>query len=226
MAVSFDSPTIELLESGNVQFRYLAKFVLTSGTYYFGNHAPGELISWDSQNWYGLGNLVSISELRTSTGLTADEMTLTLDASMLAVVPEGYEDASQWLRDILQEDMINRRCELYELYEHPRTGVATSGLRKFAGPIDKTPVNYQQGVLTIRVRSNRQALGWANGRTRSDADQRRVSATDGSLRHAAALAARGGTMPWGYVPTQSGTRSGGVGGGTGRGNPGTNYREV
>ena len=220
MPIAFLQATRNALNSGAVSFRYLASFELDSGTYYFGNHSAGEYMSILGQQWYGLGGLVSVSDLRTSSGLAADEATLMLDGSLLTEVPEGYESVTSWLRSVLQEDMINRRCEIYEVIEDANTGAPIEAIRKFAGPIDGTPLNLRRPKLDIRVRSNRQALHWANGRSRSDADQRRGHANDGSLKHVTKVSASGGKLPWGYVPSSSGSRSGGSGG---RGNTGGGF---
>ena len=206
MAKSFDSATQALLEAGHVQFRYLAQFALASGTWRLGNHTPGEYISWDDQNWLGVGQLAAISDLRTAAGLAADQATITVDASLLTENLEDYSAETSALRDALREDMVNRRVDIWELYEHPDTGVATAGVKLFAGLIESKPIDLKGGKVTIKVRSNRQALGWATGRTRSDADQQRVKSTDRSLRHAAKIAARNGKLPVGYNPSQAGSR--------------------
>lgn len=219
MAKSFDSTTQALLEAGNVQFRYLAKLELSS-TWYLGNHTPGEYISWDSQNWLGIGQLAQIGDFRTASGLAADQLTLTVDGSLLTETLEDYDGETSALRDALREDMVNRRFELWELYENPDTGVATRAVKQFAGPIENKSLDLKTGKVTIKVRSNRQALGWATGRTRSDADQQRVKSGDRSLRHASKVAARNGKLPVGYSPSSSGTRTGGGGGGRGGGRPG------
>lgn len=219
MALGFDSATQAALNGGAVSFRYLASFALDDETYRFGNHTPGEWLTFNGQNWYGLGGLAKISDLSTAQGTAADEATIRLDGTLLSEVPEGYEDASSWLRDILQTDMINRQCRIIELIEDIDTGAPLIGIQRFSGPIDRTPVDYTRPELTIRIRSNRQQLGWANGRTRSDADQRRISATDGSLRHIADVVARGGKLPWGFIPSGGGVVTGGGGaGGGGAGN--------
>lgn len=218
MAKDFDSTTQTLLRAGNVDYRYLVKVELTSGTYYFGNHTPGEDLTWAGEDWYGLGGLIKVSDLRTANGLAADEATITVDGTMLMDVPEGYESANQWLRDLLREDLVNRRVEVHELLQDPDTGEATRSILQFAGPIDAAPLNLKRQKLPIRVRSNRQALGWATGRTRSDADQQRIAANDRSLRHTSKLAASDARLPWGYVPSSQGVRtssgSGGAGGTT------------
>lgn len=213
MALSFDSATTQALEAGLVSYRLLASFALASGTYYVGNHTPGEYVSILGQNWYGLGQLAQAGSFRTSNGLAADEATLTLDASFLLEVPEGYESEVSWLRDIAREDMVNRRCEIYKLIEHADTGAPLAAIPQFAGPLDSQMLNIRQGKLTIKIRSNRQALGWTNGRTRSQSDQARIKADDGCLRHIPRLSASGGKLPWGYQPTSNGTRTSGAGGG-------------
>jgi hypothetical protein len=212
MAKSFDSTTQALLEAGHVQFRYLAQFALTSGTWRLGNHTPGEYINWDSQSWLGVGQLASISDLRTATGLAADQATITVDASLFTENLDDYSEETSALRDALREDMVNRRVDIWELYEHPDTGVATRAVKLFAGPVESKAIDLKGGKVTIKVRSNRQALGWATGRTRSDADQQRINASDRSLRHAAKVAARNGKLPVGYNPSQSGARTSGRGG--------------
>jgi hypothetical protein len=222
MAKSFDSTTQTLLEAGHVQFRYLAKFSLTSGTWYLGNHRPGELISWDSQNWIGVGQLAQISDLRTASGLAADQATITVDAALLTENLDDYSDETSDLRDALREDMVNRRVDIWELYENPDTGVASRGIKLFAGPVESKSIELKSGKVTIKVRSNRQALGWATGRTRSDADQQRIDTDDRSLRHASKVAARNGKLPVGYNPSQSGTRTGSSGGG--RSDPGSSLQ--
>lgn len=213
MALALDTATRTALNAGAVSFRYLAKFELDDDTYYFGNHTPGDYISVLGESWYGLGGLAQVSDLRTQSGLAADEATLRLNGTFLMVVPEGYENASSWLRDVLQQDMINRRCTIYELIEQADTGAPLTAIQKFAGPIDRTPLDLEQPELSIRVRSNRQALTWANGRSRSDADQRRIDVDDGSLRHVTDVAARGGKLAWGFFPNSGGVRTGGGGGG-------------
>jgi hypothetical protein len=206
MAVSLNAQTRAALEAGHVDFRLIASFELESGIYRFGNHTPGEYLTWAGQLWYGLGAMVKVGALQTQSGLAADQATVTLDASLMLEVPEGYDSEATWLRDVVREDMTNRRFELHEIYLDLDTGEPVGSKRMFAGPIDGAPANLERLDLPIRVRSNRQALGWSNGRSRSDADQRRVSASDGSLRHINRVAASNGTLPWGYVPSQSGER--------------------
>lgn len=225
MARDFSSRTLELLASGHVEFRYLVSVERETDPFYVGTHTPGEIISWDSQSWYGVGGLITIPDLTTSTGTAADQITLTVNGSALTAPPPGYDSVNSVLRGYLQSDLINARCEITELIIDPDTGEPSDGISVFAGAIDHAPLNLDRSRLSVRVRSNRQALGWDNARTRSDADQRRHSANDGSLRFVSDEAARGAKVAWGYQP-KTGTRSnggGGYGGGGGsRGGYGAN----
>lgn len=215
MAKAYNAATLAALAAGNVSFRLLAQFELDDGTYRFGNHTPGELESALGQSWYGVGGLATVQGFTTATGLAADEVTIQVNGAMVMAPPPEYANTASWFRDILTRDMNNRRATIYELILQEDTGAPLHADKMFAGPIDRTPLDPKKPELAIRIRSNRQALQWSNGRTRSDADQRRIAATDGSLRHVGDVAARKGKMPWGFIPKGNGTRTGG--GGTGGG---------
>jgi len=226
MAQVFDSATRAALEAGNVSFRTLAQFELDDGVYRFGNHTPGELISALGESWYGVGGLASVSDLTTATGLAADEATISVNGAMVLQPPAEYANTASWFRDMLKRDMLNRRCTIYELVLQADTGAPLFADSVFSGPIDRTPLNLGTPQLSIRIRSNRQALGWPTGRSRSDADQRRVDPRDGALRHVGDVSARQGKMPWGFVPSgQSANTRGGRrgGGGGGRSDQGGRY---
>lgn len=207
MVKQYDTATESALNAGKVDFRVLAELQLDDGTYRFGNHSAGELISVLGESWYGVGGLATISSLRTSSGFAADEASIKVNGSQVLQPPPGYEDTVSWFGDILKRNMVNRRCRLFELLLHTDTGEPLHADPVFAGPIDGTPLDPTKPEIVIRIRSNRMALTWPTGRTRSDADQRRVNETDGSLRHVGDVAARNGKMPWGFVPQNGGTRA-------------------
>ena len=225
MARQFSSQALALLESGNVEFRYLVAVERETDPFYVGTHAPGEIISWDSKSWYGVGGLIRIPDVTTSSGTAADQITLTANGSALTAPPPGYDSINSVLRGYLQSDLINARCVITELLINPSTGEPVEGIPFFAGAIDHAPLDLVSSRLSTRVRSNRQALGWDNARTRCDADQRRHSPNDGSLRFVSDEAARGAKVAWGYMPKTAGRTGGGGrygGGGGSRGGYGAN----
>lgn len=205
MARQFAQSTLDALAAGHVDFRYLGEFQLSSGIYRLGNHTPGEYMTAGGENWYGLGRLVKMPDLTTQSGLVADQATIIVDGSLIVDSVEEYGDATSWLRDAFREDMINRQCTIYEVYQHTGSGAVLETVNVFSGPIDAAPLDLKALKGRVRIRSNRQAFGWASGRTRSDADQKRIDLADNSMRHVANLAASGGSLPWGYVPTKQGT---------------------
>ena len=211
MARQFSSQTLALLASGHVEFRYLIAVERETDPFHVGTHTPGEIIPWEGKSWYGIGGLVQIPDVVTSTGTAADQITVTVNGSALTAPPPGYESINSVLRGYLQSDLINARCAITELLIHPDTGEPVEGIPFFAGAIDHAPLDLDRSRLSVRVRSNRQALGWDNARTRCDADQRRHTPTDGSLRFVSDEAARGAKVAWGYQPKTAG-RSGGGGG--------------
>lgn len=219
MAKTFSTALTEGLDSGHVSFRYLVAVTVGDTVYRIGNHTPGEWLTWDGEDWWGIGSMLGVPDFQTSQGLAADQVIFRINGALLEQPPIGYRDAASWLRDILRTDLVNRRLDCFEIYEDPGTGDVLGGFPQFAGLIDNTPLDQDKPELSIRVRSNRQAFGWSNGRTRSDSDQRRIDAEDGSFRHTADEFARNGKLPWGRKGNTPGG-SGGAGGVSRSGGPG------
>jgi len=197
------SPELEsAINAGTVVFRYGVEIHLNQ-KYYFGNHTAGEYLTYEGNQYYGLGALASISDLTTSSGMAASQGTVELDGALLTAPPEGYENVASWFRTLLQNNLINRRIVIHEIYESTETGEVIGGYRITAGRIDKTPLDLKSPTLTVRYRSNRGRLTWGNGRTRTDADQRQINPNDGSLRHVGKTSARKGKLAWGFAGNNS-----------------------
>lgn len=214
----FSSALQTALEKGSVSFRYLVDIHLDQ-IYRLGNHTGGEMLTYEGQDYYGLGSIVSIKQISNYYGLGATQGTIELNGSLLTAPPEGYETVNSWLRDILQNDLTNKRIVIHEIYED-ENGSVVGGIQIDAGLINKLPLNLKESKITLRYRSNRQRLVWNTGRNRTEADQKRISATDDSLNNVGKTAARKGKLAWGF--SNNASSSGGGGGGGGRGGGGFN----
>lgn len=211
MARVFSAELQTALEKGSVSFRYLVDIHLDDIVYRLGNHSGGEMLIYNGEDYYGLGSIVAIKDISNSYGLAATQGQINLNGALLTAPPEGYETVNSWLRDVLKNDLINRRIVVHEVYED-ENGSVVGGIQIDAGVINKTPLNLKESLLTLRYRSNRQKLVWSNGRNRTGADQRRIEPNDDSLDHVGKTAARNGKLAWGFSANSSSSVNIGNGG--------------
>lgn len=121
------------------------------------------------------GNMV-ISEVPASSNLDSDRVKV--DVTHLLPAVAGILDNDDWHQ---------RPCTLFLAFLDDG-GEVQHVMARFSGFLDTaeiTDVADDLCTLSISIESNARELSRASGRTRNDADQRRVSATDGFFKHAA-----------------------------------------
>ena len=99
---------------------------------------------------------------------------------------------------IANEVWHQRPCTLF-MAVMDGAGAAQHVMPMFSGFLDDIEISDSEGQATtvsLSIESNNRELSRSNGRTRSDSDQRRVSAGDGFFKHAA-NAATDSSIYWG-----------------------------
>lgn len=129
-----------------------------------------------TRTWYGAGALIQIGAIIRSANPVVQTVEIQLSQidDRIADLIRGY-------------DPRQGRVEIYRGLFNPLTGVLVSpGYARFYGFIDGTPITTpaEGGTGSVRVvcRSHTQEFSRSNPSIRSDADQRRRSATDDFYR--------------------------------------------
>lgn len=129
----------------------------------------------------GVGTLVEISPIVLVSGLTVQTVTIAInhiDADVLALM-RNY-------------DLRRASVELHRGFLDPVSMRLNSpAVPRFSGFVDEAPMNTPaeggEGGIELVCASHTQDLTRSSSAKRSDADQRRRSATDGFFRHAATV---------------------------------------
>lgn len=134
-----------------------------------------------TRSYRGIGAIHDIGAVPLVSGLTVQTVEITLnhiDADM-ALLLRGY-------------DMRRAPIELHRGFLDPDSfRLVSAAVPRFSGFVDEAPVSTppegEEGQITLTCASHTQDLTRASTAKRSDADQRRRSATDGFFRHAATV---------------------------------------
>lgn len=192
---SFDSDTLDLLDSGRIVTRALMEFQFGTGTYGFWD-GVGTMV-YAGLTYVGAGSLISIDDLDYVSDLSSAAITFRLTA-----VPNS-DLTPDVLASIESETYHGRPVILRRAYIHPDTRALVSVERIWRGYLDQVSHSYTIGgeaVLEMSCESRARDNTRRGYRTYSDADQRRIDADDGGFRHAATAAAQ--TIYWGRTPGQ------------------------
>lgn len=125
-----------------------------------------------SRLFYGVGALISISDIPLVSNLTIQNVSITLS------------QVADRVNDLIRTyDCKQGRVEVYRgLFDVASRVMVAPAVPRFVGTIDEapitTPVEGQEGSVTLSCTSNTQELTRSNPDTRSDASQKLRSSTD------------------------------------------------
>lgn len=175
----------DLLDEGRYAIRYMILVEKDGGDVGIWNGAYSLLSSGVTYTPLA-GNMI-VSEVPASSNLDSDRVQVQVTHLLPAVA--GILDDDDWHQ---------RPCTLFLAFLNDAGGVQHV-MARFSGFLDTAEITDAADdlcTLSISIESNARELSRANGRTRNDADQRRVSATDGFFKHAA-NAASDTSIYWG-----------------------------
>ena len=190
---SFNATTLAKLDAGAIVTRGLLLFDFPSGLYGFWDGVG--TLTYSGVDYVGSGQLISVEALNLVSGLAPPSITLTLTA-----IPDAGL-TSDVLSSIEAEAYHQRPVTLNRAYIDPDTRALISVERVFRGYVDQISHEYTIGggsVLTCAVESRARDNTRKGWRTRSDADQKRIDAADGGMRHATIAGSQ--VIYWGKYP--------------------------
>lgn len=168
----------DLLDEGRYAIRYMILVEKDGGDAGIWNGAYS--LSSSGVTYAPLAGNMIVSEVPASSNLDSDRVQVQVTHLLPAVA--GLLDDDDWHQ---------RPCTLFLAFLDD-AGEVQHVMARFAGFLDTAEITDAADdlcALSISIESNARELNRANGRTRNDADQRRVSATDGFFKHAANAAA-------------------------------------
>lgn len=183
--LSLPSDVITLLNSGRFRLRYLVRIDLASGSRGVWNGEYDVVLS--GVTYEGLAGNLTIEEIPGSIGLDADRALVRI--SGLASEAHAMMDGNAW----------HQRPAVLSLAFLNDAGSVIHAVPRFSGFADRASVSDAAdgtSEIAIEIESNNRGLYRSSQRSRSDSDQRRVSATDGFFKYATASAVDV-QIPWG-----------------------------
>lgn len=189
--INLPSSVLDLLDEGRISVRGLIRFDFGTGSY-------GFIKSMQPFEYNGLlykpGGIITISDLSNTTGLSAQQFTVTLAAS------PDYDLTPEVLQTIENEDYRDRPVTVYDAYFHPDTNellyvqAMKRGYVDLIDHLDDSDTGY-----TIVAACESRGLDYTrtNGRKRTNVDQRRRAPNDGFFQHAAMRGRE--TIYWGQL---------------------------
>ncbi|MCL8385575.1 DUF2163 domain-containing protein [Xanthobacter aminoxidans] len=190
---SFNATTLAKLDAGAIVTRGLLLFDFPSGLYGFWDGVG--TLTYSGVDYVGAGRLISADAIGLVGDLSASSITLTLSA-----IPDAGLDPDV-LATLEAEVYHQRPVTLSRAYIDPDTRALISVERVFRGYVDQVSHEYTIGggsVLTCAVESRARDNTRKGWRTRSDADQKRIDASDGGMRHATIAGKQ--VIYWGKYP--------------------------
>ena len=183
--LALPSGILTLLEEGRFSLRYLLLVELDTGDAGAWNDTYS--LSYGGVTYAPLGGNMLISEVPATSELDSDRVRVTITNLQNAVTTI-----------VANEAWSQRPCTLFLAFLDDAGDVQHVQAR-FSGYLDDVEISDAADdlcTLTLSIESTSRELNRSSGRTRSDADQRRVSATDGFFKHAA-NAATDSDIYWG-----------------------------
>lgn len=189
--ITLPSAVLDLLDEGRISIRGLIRFDLGGGSY-------GFVKSVQPFEYNGLtyvpGGIISVSDLGSETGLSAQQFTMTLAASP----DDGL--TPEVLQTIETEDYRDRPVTISDAYFHPDTNELLYVQAMKRGYIDT--IDHDDSAAngyTLIVNCETRALDYTrmNGRKRTTTDQARRAPGDGFFQHAAQRGIE--TIYWGQL---------------------------
>lgn len=168
-------PSVQaMIDEGRFSIRVMIRFDLDSGATGIWNDTYP--VTFEGVTYAPLGGNVDFDGIPGAT---------TLSSESVRVVVSNLQSAVSAV--IAGETWHQRPCVLFIAFMS-ESGQVAHVMPWFSGFLDDASLSDAAGdlaALSIFIESNNRELNRSNGRTRSDADQRRVSAGDGFFKHAA-----------------------------------------
>lgn len=176
---TINSDILAQYTAGRTSRRGLIELTTATGTLNFtGDNRPW---AWNSKTWVP-GAFISVTDIVLSTGFSASAFTL-----QMALSPDDPQVPAELL-DIYSLDLRDRAVAVYDMHVNPDTGAVISAEIRFNGRVDRVTVvtgGSAGRVANIECLTLALDYGRRNGRMATREDQRRRSATDKFLDHAA-----------------------------------------
>lgn len=208
MARILTAPQRALLRSPSVAARALITFHMDSGDYLYCDDVND--ITDGTSTWIGASALAACSDIRSSSGFSAEQVTITLDGTRMQ--ESGFPDPAAFFQIVLGLPLHNRRVDLAYGLGYPESNTILLVLPAYAGKInnakvvapainfdslpggsDQTPQQNLQIILdSLTVRYT-----WITGRTRSNADQQEIAPGDTFFQYVGDAVLNESTLYWG-----------------------------
>lgn len=207
MARTFSGPALALLQSGNLQARWLMTMYLDSGTSYFCDDWMD--LTDGTYTYIGASALCTVASINSSAPFAAESVTLTIDGTRLQQA--GFTDPAALFRAILGYNLVNRRVDLSMGFMAMGATQISLVVPVYAGKINYARIEDLQtdfGVsdtdevntpcnLTIVLDSLATRYQWSNSRTRSYQDQLQIDSTDQFFKFVSDTVAQELNLYWG-----------------------------
>jgi hypothetical protein len=232
MARAFTAPQKALLRSPDLKVNALATFYLDQGTYRFCDDNSGFDLSDGTNTFIGANSLADTPEVRGSSALSAESVTLMLDGNRMTQA--GIQDPARVLKDILGYLHQQRRVDWALGFRYSYSQIINLTIPAYAGKINSVrlidreldffdePSPRTVSYLEIVLDSLASRYGRATNRTRSHQDQLEIDPTDNFYSHTIDVALNERTLYWGKDSPFGGSglsQSGGGGYAPGGGGP-------
>lgn len=208
MARSFTTEQKALLRSPDLQMNMLITFYLDEGTYRFCDEASGFDLTNGVDTWIGANALAEASEIRSSSDLQAEGVTLTLDGNRMAQY--GVDDPARVLRDILGYLYQQRRVDYALGFRYSYSNELNLIIPAYAGKINSARLvdkeiggpeeeggSTTSSSLEITLDSLAMRYRRASNRTRSHEDQLEIDPTDMFYSYTVNIAVNERSVFWG-----------------------------
>src|SRR5882724_8805404 len=223
MARLFTLPEQLLLRSPDLQVNVLATFYLDAGTYRFCDEQAGFDLTDGTNTYLGANALMETVEIRNTTALQAEQVTLLLDGSRMQQA--GVADPARVLSDILGYIYQQRRIDWAFAFRYSYSNQINMIIPAYAGKINSArlidrQIAFPEGdgprtssSLEIVLDSLAARYNRASNRLRAHNDQLELDPTDNFYSHTVDVVQNERTLYWGKgAPFAGGV--GTVGGGS------------
>lgn len=198
-----------LLRADNVAARALVTFHMDDGDHRYCDDI-NDVQDPDGNIYVGASALASASDIKSGTGFSAEQVTLTIDGTRLHAA--GFTDPAALFRMILELPLHNRRVDIAYGLSYIDSQQIQLVLPAYAGKINFVKVvapqvgfeslpesqeQLPQQNLQITLDSLAIRYTWITGRTRSNADQQEIFPGDTFFQYVGDAVLNESTLYWG-----------------------------
>lgn len=165
----------DLIDAGRFQLRWMIKFQLDTGATGVWNDTYS--VTHESVTYAPLGGNMTFDAIPGSTNLASDRVQVTVTHLLPAITT------------VIANEIWHQRPATLYLAILDDAQAVQHVIPRFSGFLDEIEISDAADdliKLTMTIESNNRELSRSSGAVRSDASQRRRSATDGFFKHAAA----------------------------------------